>query len=41
MDATKRAAKERRDLRMNHPHKNIFPDEFNGLLKKTPEIFVQ
>jgi hypothetical protein len=26
---------------MNHPHKNIFPDEFNKKPKQTPEIFVQ
>ena len=29
MDATKRAAKERRDLRMNHPLKNISPAEWD------------
>ncbi len=34
MDATRQQSRERRENRINHPHKNIFPDEFNQLLKQ-------
>jgi len=34
MDASRQQSRERRENRINHPHKNIFPDEFNQLLKQ-------